>query len=355
MEINTRLTILRVLLIVFIGISIFTVGVDYFVLDNVLVKSAQNSLTLAAEKTSERIYGFMHPMESRTTFATSLIQNGNITPSFSPIFVNFLHDIIADEPYIAISFFADTNGNFYLLQKDKNQYINTNIIREENNSKAIINTFDEQMNLISSKTVANANFDARTKMWYQQAIYKKNRAWYLFPLSAINQDPNKIGDASIGPVYDKLGTLHGVFGVGASLAELGNYIRNVEVYPDSIVMVLDDSNTVMAAFLAKQDLLGSNRMPTFSEMQLPWTEQAFAEYKQNKQTSFIYTYNKQKFIGVFSQIPQLTIEHQWYVGIITPLNNVTLPSKINVFLLLIIAIGLVIVIIISMKLMSNES
>lgn len=354
MEISTRLTLLRIALIVFIGIAIFTVAADYFVLDSVLIKSAEKNLSLAASKTSERIASFVRPMTDRTILAASLIKNGNITPGFSPVFVNFLHDIIGDAPAIFSCLYADIDGNLFEIERNKDQFFNANILRTNNTFKVIENTFDNQMNLISSKTINDYSIDPRSKPWYQQAVYKKDLAWYVFPLGFVPKQEPMLSGATVIPVYDKLGNLRGVFGVAATLRELGESIRNIEVLPESVVMVVDENGLVMTAYLDKRDLVGLQRMPQLAELNIPWLESALNEYKQNKQSSFIFTYNKKKYLANFTPIPQTQLWHQWLVGIVTPVSDITLPSKINIFLLLVLAIGVLIVIIISAKLMSTN-
>lgn len=355
MEANTRTNLLRTLIAVFVATLFLIISINYFVLNQVLLKSAVKSVNVVASEASERIAAHLQPLVYRADVSAFLINREVVIPGNTPIFIDYLHTVIDNAAVINAAYFADMHGNFYLLKKSGNQFISNIITRSNNKANLLENTFDADMNLIASKPITSIDYDPRNKLWYQQAVAKKSLAWYVFPI--MNDLTNKkvaLGEASIIPVYDKSNSLVGVFGIDVFLSSLQSFIQNLDLYPNSIVLINDESEQVITAFAAKVELTKANHMSTMTELQLPWIKSAFATYQQNHQSPAIITYANHKYLAVFKPIATLKTEHSWYVSIITPLSDIVSSAEVNTLLMLMVALGVIIIVFIAKQLLHKQ-
>jgi len=350
MKVTLRLNILYFLLIVIIVITFSLIGISYFALDSTLIKSAKKSLSLGAGKASEQLGRYLQPLSDRTQITASLISSGTITPNANASFANYLYDFIADEPSIDAAYYADNSGNFYLLQKTQDHgFINRNIVQTNGNGKNIVNIYSPKMELTNTSESPGAFIEPQKQIWYTESLNKKHNIWFTFPL--IHQGPGytELGIASVIPVFDKAGNALGVFGIDTILSTLSPYIKNIDTSANSIVLIVDDLGRVMSAVSAKMDLVAGNRMRTVAELNIPWVQTSFNIFSQTHQDSFSFAVKNKRYFAVFEKVPNIKSEHQWFVAVVSPNDDIKLPLRMAILMSLIAVSGIVVIVLVTWK------
>ncbi|EKE00900.1 MAG: hypothetical protein ACD_21C00255G0002 [uncultured bacterium] len=332
MKISIRFSILTILLTLLVGVSLFIVSINYFALDTILVKTTENTLENAGGKVSEQVARYLQPLNRFSYVGANLIANNVITPDPSNKFVNFLNSIVSDETGVASTFWADELGNFYLLKKaENNQLTNINIIINPGNIRSTENIYDSNMNLIGSKETVGASFDPRLRPWYQQAKFKKQPAWFVYPMVLTGTKKNELGITAVYPIYDKAKKLRGVFGIDIPLGAISTFVSQIKVTENSVVFVCNAQGHLITAYSANLNLLEGYKMPNLDDLGMAWVKHSFALYHQTLDPTFIYSYNNKKYIAAYEKIPNIKSDSEWTIGIITPYQDIVAPLQRGIF------------------------
>ena len=109
-KISIRLSILSIVLVLLLGMSFLIIGINYFVLDSVLIAAANNSLSYASGEVSAQISEFLRPLSDNASTAFQMFSSNAIKPEYSDKFTKFLYSLINDDADISGAYLADVNG-----------------------------------------------------------------------------------------------------------------------------------------------------------------------------------------------------------------------------------------------------
>lgn len=342
MKISIRFSLLSILLTLLIGASLFIVSVNYFTLDNILIKTTEDTIEHVSGKVGEQVARYLQPLNHFSYIGANFIFNEVITPEPSITFAKFLHGIISDETAIISAFWADTNGNLYQLKKAENtlqaiktekaKLVYTNIIVDPNNTRSTESTYDADMNLIGSKETPAAIFDPRFRPWYQQAKLKKHYAWFVYPLVSLGSKKSELGITAVYPIYDKSSQLRGVFGMEIPLDAISDFVGGIKVTKNSVVFICDDEERLITAYSSNINLLEGYRMPKLDDLGVAWVKYSFVLYREKHTPVFIYDYDGKKYIAAYGKIPSIKTDAGWNISIVTPYQDIVGPLQRGIFL-----------------------
>ena len=341
MKISIRFSILTILLSLLLGVSLTIIGVNYFELDSILIKTAETSLTHACGKISEQIAGYILPLDRRAYIGSYLIQKHVNEPATTEKFLNLLHlMLIENSSGLAEVFWGDESGNVIFLGKnDDNTFTGINMVPASGSiGKTVETRYDPDMRQIAKKEIVGINYDPRLRPWYQQAKFFKKNRWMVYPILTYGSDkPGMLGLVSAYPVYEK-GKLRGVFGLDMPLSAISGYIDKITITKNSVVFVCDDYARLISAYVSGVKLIGGYRMPSLDDLKLPWVSNSFAIYEQKKEPIFSFKFDNKEYIAAYEEIPSLDRDQPWLVAVITPVSDVIAPLLRNIlFSLLAIA------------------
>ena len=352
-KISIRLSILSIVLVLLLGMSFLIIGINYFVLDSVLIAAANNSLSYASGEVSAQISEFLRPLSDNASTAFQMFSSNAIKPEYSDKFTKFLYSLINDDADISGAYLADVNGNFYWLNKvDNGNYLEQITLLGRKNNRSIEKLFDAQGKLLSAKELPFNGKDIRLRLWYQQAKQAKQQVWIVYKFLKAGSQGEPLGITAAIPWYDSRGNLLGVFGADMLIETISKYVSDIKITKNSIVSVVDSSGNLISVHGMNRKLLESKELPKIDFLGIPWLKKSFTIYQQNHQSPFIYSVGDKKYISAYKKIVGIQTVHPWFVSIVTPIDDIIAPLRKSVliamiFICMILFLGVVLASILS--------
>jgi adenylate cyclase len=327
-KISIRLSILSIVLVLLLGISALIIGINYFVLNSVLIAAASDSLNYAGGKVSEQISSYLRPLRKDNFIDAYMPKSTAIKLGYSADLIRFLYNLVSDEKNISGATFGDTAGNLYWL----NRIANGNYLEQTtlHGNKTIEKIFDSQGKLLSTKDLPFARIDPRLRPWYQQAKLKQKDIWITYKFLPLNVQDAQLGITAAFPCYDLNGKFLGVFGIDMLIATISKYIHDLKVTPNSVVFLVNDVGNAITDSMDK-DALKNEKLPNINGQLL---KKSFVLYQKTHKPLFIYSINNKKYICSYEKIANTPIENSWFVSIITPVADITAPLRKSIFIAL---------------------
>lgn len=176
---SIRLSILAIVLILLIGISILIIGINYFVLNSILVTSAKNASLQSSGMVAEKIRGYLQPLNRNVAIAHQMFVTQVINPK-NPEFIRFLSNLIVGDKNLSGVYWADEEGNLYWVNKNKDRGLFQEVVLHDRNGiKIKKKILDEQGRVLSIENLAS-EIDSRLRPWYQQAKLSKSLVWVVY-------------------------------------------------------------------------------------------------------------------------------------------------------------------------------
>jgi len=336
MKISIRVSILSILLTLLLGTSFLIAGIDYFTTNDILIKTTKNSLHYASGKVSEQISSYLQPLERNSYVGSKLISANVVTPEQSINFNNFMYRILAQDTDTSAVYWGDETGNFYMLtyKTEDKHFISESITQTPRGNQKTEITYNENWNLIKTRTVPYTGLNPNIYPWYQRAKFEKEPIWLITPFTKIGGAEQPFGITATTPVYDENQKLRGVFAVDIPLEKITTFVKNIKVTENSIAFICDQDSNVISAYTANTNLMFSHKMPKLADLNIPIAQTSFELYKKNQQSIFSYNFKNEKYIAAYEKIPNTEGESDWQVAIVTPVKDITAPLEKNILLAL---------------------
>ena len=212
---SIRLSILSIVLILLVGVSLTIIGINYFSVNSILIKSSKNHLTQASSRVAEQVSGYLSPLNSNSLMAHRILDERIVEPGKSENFTQFLYALIADNEYLSGAYWGNTQGDLYWFNRGKDKkFVEEIILRESGNVKASLRKLDSEGDMLSiDNNITPSLKDPRLRPWYQQAQTGKKLTWVIYQFASIEGQRPQLGITAAQPVYDDTGNLRGVFGI----------------------------------------------------------------------------------------------------------------------------------------------
>ena len=95
MRFTIRFSILTIILSLLIGTSLVLFIVYQYVINRLLIESAQSSLRYVSIKIDTEAGKYFLPLDQLSLLGAGLIQDNSITPGNTPEFISFLYNLVA--------------------------------------------------------------------------------------------------------------------------------------------------------------------------------------------------------------------------------------------------------------------
>lgn len=142
-------------------------------------------------------------------------------------------------PYI---YYGNDRGDFVGVWKENENLTTLRIRNKLNAPKRAIYQLDEQGEPI--KLISNKVFRTRQRPWFKTAIKSGKPTWssiYVFAL------PQSLGITRVIPIYDESKSLLGVLGADLTLADISDFLRQIEVSDSGQVFIMERSGEIVAS------------------------------------------------------------------------------------------------------------
>lgn len=342
-KISIRLSIFSILLLLLCGISLFIIVVNYFNLNTIFVASAKSYLGEATGRAGEQIAHYVDPLNKRGIFTARLINSNMIFPGNTPQFFRYLHDIIIDAQGIQAAKWADVQGNYYRLGKQANdEFFSTVVVNNETGAQETRTVYTPEMEYVSS-THQTVDYDPRIRPWFQIVRFKKTGVWFVYPSEDIGTGKTELSIAMSQPIFNPDQTLRGVFALELPLRAITAFVKSIKVTENSVVVIVNNVGDLISVLSSNISIVNREDMPKIKDVNIPWVERAFNLYNQNYGSTFEFRYNNNNYIAAFEEISVVQGERKWFVGIVTPIQDIIAPLQKNALLTLLVVFAGVLV------------
>lgn len=347
MKLSARSSIIALFVSLLLLLGASVISINYLILNNILVKSAEITLSHLAQRIVQQTINYVHPLDERSSMSESLINQNVITPDTSEKFRKYLVNLIKDNPALYGAYWGDPQGNLYLVERrDQNVFTSETVTHHPNPLKAILGgnagketssftsetvthdstppktvegTINEKGDFIDTPKLLPATFDSRVRPWYIAATKLKRQVWTLYLFKAFQDKKPTMGITSAVPIYAPDGKLAGVFGIDMTVGALTKYILNLNISKNAVIFICDDKGKLVAATQVKESALRreNTSLSALSELSSPWAPASYDLFKKHKKWLFYYTYHKEKYVAAYIRMPTLS-EDTYYVAIVIP-------------------------------------
>ncbi|MCT7973032.1 cyclic nucleotide-binding domain-containing protein [Laspinema olomoucense] len=213
-------------------------------------RSGQQSVEMLVRKLSEEVSDriesevvtyMKHPQVCHE-LTLAAIRSGNLNAAdFGQLERYFWHQMRWDDSII-YSYYGNEAGEFIGINVIEEGKRVLRIRQQDLGSSRRTYELDSQGNRVGEISVGE--YDPRTRPWYQNAKTLGKITWspiYKF------QSQDVLGITAVAPVYQPAGTLQGVFAINISLAQLSDFLNNLEISPAGAAFIVERSGTVVAS------------------------------------------------------------------------------------------------------------
>ncbi|MDJ1169279.1 adenylate/guanylate cyclase domain-containing protein [Roseofilum sp. BLCC_M154] len=144
-------------------------------------------------------------------------------------------------PWVRSLYYGNTQGDFIMVNRDPTP----RVYRRDLNSAPNRNIYhlDAQGNP-TNQLIRSAEYDPRTRPWYQAAVQAKTATWSPIYLFSASED---LGITPVLPLYDDQGTLKGVLGVDYTLTQISHFLASLEISDTGEAFIMERSGKLVAS------------------------------------------------------------------------------------------------------------
>lgn len=403
-SVNRGLIRLRVALPAFFTLFLLLTGssiffVSYYFSTKSLEAVSFEYLGQTGETVVERTVNHLTPAANIADINAHYFNGENFQENFLLAFNIITIPQFISYPQLALVYYGDKQGNFWMNGRDPDWSISTQIINRlddtpEANDKLIqlkskqqnTSKFDVEEalapilqtkiiyrgpdgNLLHTEDVKDYIYDPRWRPWYKNADSNRSISWtgaYRFSSSGRYYASGKTGVSVSAPVINGNGELEGVVGVDIFLEELTNFLRGLEISdrgrafvitPEGELiafgqLLLDNPHDIPEVFSPLNSISDRAAALSFSEMEgsLISTD----EGKRLEETvELSYNVDGKKYLAYFSPIPK-EAGPSWIIGVIAPEDDFIGDLKDKLLITMIIASSVLILMILLSIIIGNK-
>lgn len=326
MEKNTRkfrirTTIVTLFVVLLTSIGSFIILINYYAGRNISFRTATNFVNQSENVIEQQILNFFEPAKDNLDFGGIMLQQHLITAIDTDALTEFLRRLIGNNQTYSGIHWTDAASNFNLVERGANNTYVNEIRLCKNNICNLTTRILDQNGKIISEHPDYSGYDPRTRPWYKKAILeKKFTITDVFTFHPFGENKSALGITAVKPIYSlqNPNQLIGLLSIDLKLDTLAAFLGKLEITPHTIIFIYDNQNNLIAAKVV--DIFGTSQSPALQE-HLPWITASFERFRQNKQPSFFYTYDKVKYLAFYKSLAGL-VGNQWNIEIVLPVNDI---------------------------------
>ncbi len=174
----------------------------------------------------------------------SAISNGLVDPDSSPLFFNYLFELVKKDPIIQGVHWESNKGTFLSIDRLSSQtYLKSIYVPNKKPYAYISSTINANGQPIQTRYFAKAPFDPRHLSWYRSA--QKNVM--IWTESNSFQNPTLYGITASKAAYNVKNQLIGALAFKVGIQSLKNLNEHLRVSPEGIILVFDNQYNLLAA------------------------------------------------------------------------------------------------------------
>ena len=180
---------------------------------------------------------------TKATQLTKELKSHSVINSDDPkIMMKYFHEQMKINDHFSALYYAKNNGEFFMLLKNKDGYMEKSISFKGNKrvvEKLIFNTNTKKETIIFDE---NDNYNPIFRPWFIQAVKTKRLNWtdpYVFFTS------KKPGITTSIPIYEN-NKLKGVIGIDIEIDDLSFFVNNLKISENGKVFMMDKSLNMMS-------------------------------------------------------------------------------------------------------------
>ena len=219
-----------------ISMILFT---TYFTTKNSMNKQSSKIMKNISEFTIDKSKSYMN-IATNAAILTKNLQKKSVinTSSEKEIIEYFYEQMLINNQFSAI-YYANTEGDFIMLLKNKNGYLKKFITFNSKGEKIVKKVFTDK--LLNTKRVEYDSFDKydpRIRPWFVKAVEEKKLIWtdpYVFFTS------KKPGISTSTPIFNEVKRVQGVVGIDIEIDELSSFVNSLKISDNGKVFIMDKS------------------------------------------------------------------------------------------------------------------
>jgi hypothetical protein len=325
MKMNIRISIIALFIGFFILIGGLIISINYLILNNVLFRVTQHSLSYIAQRIVLQVQNYLHPIDERVNISKALISQKIIELDSSEKFRNYLLKIIADNPALYGAYWGDSQGNLYLVErKSAKEFLSETILRSTNPPEMLETILNEQGDVIKPVRQLPVTFDPRIRPWYILAEKTKTNSWSRYSFKTFLNEKPMMGVTLSAPIYFSAGKLEGVFGMDMTLTSLSEYLLNLQISKNAIIFICNDKGQLITSPHSQtmtSSVTVSNTLSSIETLTAPWAVQSYRIHRQSQKGLFAYHFKNNRYLAAYIRVP-IAMQENWYIAIVVPISDI---------------------------------
>ncbi|MBU0456389.1 MAG: adenylate/guanylate cyclase domain-containing protein [Gammaproteobacteria bacterium] len=355
MKFSIRFSIASIfVLLLFLAISV-VIGVNYYAMNRLLIRSSQLILKGSSNLIENQLLGFLKPIESRLLVSAQLLKRGLVNLDDEAQIRNYLVNIVGERPNFYAAYIADTQGNFFIVERDPDtHHLNFEVVNRDKQGAILRNSLiDETGQLLSQKKPTQTTYDPRNRIWYQNALKHTEPSWtplYRYALTPGNNVTHGI-TVSI-PIYAGQGKLTYVIAIDIAVQNIGAFMSEVKPTANTVMFIMDSAGKLLLPSELEQKKC-PNQLCSLNLLQMPWIQQSFSLYDKKGSAIFSTYFQHKRYLSSYLRIGHLLGDY-CIVGIVLPLHDIAGPLEINVILSILIAFIILVISLIIVRIVAGR-
>jgi signal transduction histidine kinase len=260
---------------------------------------------------------------SKATKLTKELESNSVINNNSDVMMRYFHEQMKINQQFSAIYYAKNNGEFNMLLKNKNGYMEKTITIKDNIRvvrKLSYNKVNNKKTIIFDKKDI---YDPRIRPWFIKAVKTKLLNWtdpYVFFTS------KKPGITTSIPIFEG-GILKGVIGIDIEIDELSTFINKLKISENGKVFMMDKSLNMMSFPI--KDINSVNKKPRLlklKELDNDIVKKAYSELLKIKsietfteKTFLTFTHQRENYTAMF--FPFTKNDITWIIGMYAPEND----------------------------------
>jgi adenylate cyclase len=338
--ISLRLSILSIFLTLFLIAILLLTGFMAFRFNKLLEYTSFALMDHVSASLLEEIQTEIVPVKRASQLTAKLIEDDVLNPDKERELVNYTVDLLNAIPIVQRMAWGDEQGDYIISYREEDGTVTTETCScGTKNKKHKLYNRNIANEVIDEKILDVYSFDPRQRPWYIQAKNAKKAVWTdIINLQLIRSLALSVAT----PIYNKDGSLRGVFGLGIRINDLLNFISRQTVSPNGFTFIVTKDGKLIAFPGIKSEQTKNTLLFNIHAISKPWLEKSLDYYNITKEERFSIMYDNKRYLFTYKPIPELA-KHGWLIGVVVPetdftnglekINHITLISFLVILII----------------------
>ncbi|HUV08329.1 MAG TPA: adenylate/guanylate cyclase domain-containing protein, partial [Spirochaetia bacterium] len=331
-RISIRASLVALLTVLILMTGLVMIGLMYSGSRRSAYYLADSMIKEISARVEQRTLNYFLPAEKSARRLKFLLENNLVDLDDRERLLTIMRDDVSVNPEFASVYFADLDGNFYMVKRMPDSSLSYRTITRTD-SEVIVHWVhsnpENREGFRDSVESLEQGYDPRKRGWYRDAVKANSLIWtdvYIFA------SDNMPGISCAIPISDVRGKLAGVISVDIGIAELSYFLGSLNISEQGKVFILNRKNKLIAFSVGQKaeiealvrsggegDRTGTIDFVTADEAPDDLIRRSFLEYgKAEKKNEFFSFKGKgESFLSVYTSFAPKEY-FNWTIGIILP-------------------------------------